>query len=380
MEDNQTIPLHYVDTASTLLETSRTLANYPSLSIDTESNSLYVYREQVCLVQISSADADYLIDPLAVHDLSPLGALFANPKQEKIFHAAEYDIICLRRDYGFTFANIFDTMVAARILGEQAVGLGSLLASRLGIAVEKKYQRANWGMRPLTQSMLDYARQDSQYLFRLRNLLAGELKEKKLWDLALEDFRLGCDAGSHAQASQPASCWKVAGSREISTSEAALLQSLCDYREEQAEKANLPPFKIFSNDLLVELCKEPPALADELLKFRGITPHVWQRHATGLMAAIQRGQASPPLMRPSHPRPDERFLRRYDALKEWRKLKGQKLSVESDVVLPKDFLEVIAAENPESIQKLHTLMARIPWRYQHFSKEIFSVLRKQEVV
>ena len=325
-------------------------------------------------------DCDYLIDTLALKDLSPLAHIFANPKQEKIFHAAEYDIICLKRDYGFTINNIFDTMVAARILGETAVGLASLLQSRLGIEVEKKYQRANWGIRPLSLSMLAYARQDSHYLYRLRVLLEIELKEKKLWDLALEDFRLGCEVSAHPQSSTAPSCWKVAGSTEISPVEAAILQSLGDFRETQAQKQNVPPFKILPNEILVHLCKEPPAEISELVNTRGITQHLVQRFGAELFAAIQRGQASPPLLRPMKARPDDRFLRRLDALKEWRKLKGKELKVESDVILPRDFLEVIAAENPESSQSLHAIMARIPWRYQHFSKEIFSLLRKQEVV
>ena len=377
--DNQTSVLHYIDTPQTLFECSQTLVKTPTISVDTESNSLYVYREQVCLIQISTRTADYLIDTLALTDLSPLASIFANPKQEKIFHAAEYDIICLKRDYGFEIANIFDTMVAARILGETAVGLGSLLLSRLGIAVEKKYQRANWGIRPLPTAMIEYGRQDSHYLYPLRVILERELKEKGLRDLALEDFRLGCEAGAHSQVPAPATFWKVAGSNEISPSEAAILQSLCDFRETQAAKQNVPPFKILSNEVLVHLCKEPPAEFTDLANYRGITPHLAERFGTGLMKAIQHGQTLPPLYRPGKPRPDERFLRRFEALKEWRKKKGIELKVKSDVILPRDFLEQIAAENPLTIPALHSLMARIPWRYQHFSKEIFSVLRKQEV-
>jgi len=99
----------------------------PVLAIDTESNSLFAYRERVCLVQISTPTTDYLIDPLAIADLSPLAPIFDQETIQKIFHAAEYDVICLKRDYGFSFSNIFDTMIAARILGEQQVGLGSLL-------------------------------------------------------------------------------------------------------------------------------------------------------------------------------------------------------------------------------------------------------------
>ncbi|HUM63014.1 MAG TPA: ribonuclease D, partial [Anaerolineaceae bacterium] len=140
----------------------------PLLAIDTESNSLYAYRERVCLVQVSTPQTDYLVDPLALTDLSALGSLFADSRRQKIFHAAEYDILCLKRDYNFTFNNIFDTMIAARILSYPQVGLGNLLSAWFGIELEKKYQRADWGKRPLPQAMLDYARMDTHYLFDLR--------------------------------------------------------------------------------------------------------------------------------------------------------------------------------------------------------------------
>ena len=379
MSDLQTATLSWIATPQSLLEMSRVLSDTPYISIDTESNSLYVYHEQVCLIQISTTDTDYLIDPLAIKDLSLLAPIFANPKQEKIFHAAEYDIICLKRDFGFEFANIFDTMVAARILGETAVGLGALIQTHLGITLEKKYQRANWSIRPLPPVMLEYARQDSHFLYPLRLLFENALKEKELWDLALEDFRLGCEVESHNQIPAAPNCWKVAGSHDISPVEAAILQELCVFREEQASKQNIPPFKILSNDLLVTLAKECPAQPSELLEFHGINPHLVQRYGTEIIKTIQRGQVSEPILRPYNNRPDDKFLRRLDALKEWRKLKGRTLKVESDVILPRDFMELIASENPKTNQKLHSLMARIPWRYQHFSKEIFSVLRKQEV-
>jgi ribonuclease D len=380
MTANQIIPVHYIENSRQLEDISSLLASFPSLSIDTESNSLYVYREQVCLLQISTPEADYLIDTLSVEDLTCLAPIFANFEQEKIFHAAEYDIICLKRDYNFTINHIFDTMVAARILGEPAFGLGSLLQTRLGITVEKKYQRANWGMRPLTSEMIEYARQDSQHLYDLKMLLEKDLKEKNLWDLALEDFQLGCEVNGHPQPPNSSIWWKVAGSSDISPNAAAILQTLCDFREEIAARRNVPPFKIISNEILVKLSQEPPANENELIGMHGVSPHFLQRYGQGLMNAIHEGAAARPLSRPSRPRPDEHFLRRLDALKEWRKIKGKEISVESDVVLPRDFVEHIAAENPESMEKLHQLMANIPWRYQHYSKEIFSVLRKQEVV
>lgn len=380
MSDQHFSPLKYIDNFHDLQSFAESLKDQPSLSVDTESNSLYVYREQVCLVQISVNDEDTLIDTLALPDLSPLAPIFANPRQEKIFHAAEYDIICLKRDYGFEIANLFDTMLSSRILGEPAFGLASLLSSRLGIEVDKKYQRANWGIRPLPGPMLEYARLDSHYLQALRDILFQELKERNLLDLALEDFRLECDVSARNQQPNSPSWWKVAGAAEISPSEASILQALCDFREGLAARKNVPPFKIMSNELMVNLAKTPPEKMSDLNDFHGFSQYMLQNFGNALIKTILNARELPPLQRPVKPRPDDRFLRRLDALKDWRKLKGKELKVESDVILPREILETIAAENPASMQQLHSLMARIPWRYQHFGKDIFTVLRKQEVL
>ena len=136
------------------------LLNQPIVSVDTESNSLFAYREQVCLIQFSIPGHDYLVDPLALKNIRALGRVFANPHIEKIFHAAEYDLLTLQRDFGFEFRNLFDTMVAARILGRSRVGLGSLLEDEFGIHLQKKFQRANWGRRPLPPEMVRYASKD----------------------------------------------------------------------------------------------------------------------------------------------------------------------------------------------------------------------------
>ena len=165
------------------------------IAVDTESNSLHAYRERVCLIQFSIPKKDYVVDPLVIQDLSALAPLFANPKIEKIFHAAEYDLLCLRRDYGFEFAKLFDTMQAARILGYGYVGLDNLLAEKFGVKIDKRHQKADWGARPLTSAQMDYARFDTHYLFQLRDLLEGELREKERWELALEDFALACKVG-----------------------------------------------------------------------------------------------------------------------------------------------------------------------------------------
>ena len=140
--------VHIVNDTDTLNECIEKLKKSREVAVDTESDSLFVYFEKVCLIQISADGQSYVIDPLETGDLSPLNDIFSDPGVLKIFHAAEYDLMCLKRDFGFEFANLFDTMIAARMLGRKEIGLGSLLESEFDIHLDKHYQKANWGIRP----------------------------------------------------------------------------------------------------------------------------------------------------------------------------------------------------------------------------------------
>jgi ribonuclease D len=140
-------PPVWVDDKNDLKSVVDELSTQPRIAVDTESNSLHAYRERVCLIQFSTEQKDYLVDPLALDDLSLLAPIFANPDIEKIYHAAEYDLICMSRDFGFKFANLFDTMQAARILGYKFVGLDNILSEKFEIKVDKRHQKADWRRR-----------------------------------------------------------------------------------------------------------------------------------------------------------------------------------------------------------------------------------------
>src|ERR687891_1438553 len=185
-------PPAWVDKPSTFNQMVADLSAQTRIAVDTESNSLHAYREQVCLMQFTTPKKDYVVDPLALEDLNPLAPLFNNSEIEKIFHAAEYDLICLRRDFGFQFFRLFDTMHAARVLGYQYVGLDNLLAEKFQVRMDKRHQKADWAERPLTPAQLDYARLDTHYLFDLRDVLESELREKERLQIALEDFARAC--------------------------------------------------------------------------------------------------------------------------------------------------------------------------------------------
>jgi len=178
--------VEFVDSPRALHALCELLGAQTSVAVDTESDSLYSYFEKLCLVQFSTREADYIVDPLAL-SLAPLASFFADARIEKVFHAAEYDILCLKREYHFTFANIFDTMVAARILGWKQVGLGAILHERFGVTLNKKMQRADWGRRPLTTEQLAYAREDTHYLLALRDLQKAELEQRGHWEEAREE-------------------------------------------------------------------------------------------------------------------------------------------------------------------------------------------------
>ena len=147
-------PAVYVQTDEHLHQVAQALAAEPALAVDTESNILYAYREQVCLFQVSTRTQDYIIDPLTINDMSPLGTLLADPQIEKVFHAAEYDVLCIKRAYSYEVNNIFDTMIAARVCGYPLFGLGNMVEALYGVQLDKSHQRDDWGQRPLPPTSL----------------------------------------------------------------------------------------------------------------------------------------------------------------------------------------------------------------------------------
>jgi ribonuclease D len=358
-----------------LLALAAELQRHSIIAVDTESNSLYAFRERVCLVQFSAGEKDWLVDPLALGDLSPLGPLFSDPAIEKVFHAAEYDVLCLKRDFGFQFASLFDTLTAARILGRKEVGLGSILAAEFGVEQDKRHQRANWGIRPLPPELLHYAVQDTRYLIPLRRRLAEALQEKGLWELAQEDFQRVYLVENHA-AEEEAAWWRVPHASELTPQQAAVLQELCRYRDSVARLLDRPRFKVMGSETLFALAQNCPGRLEDLRGLPGMTQPQVRRHGRAILQAVARGLEAEPLDFPKPRRPDERYLQRLDRLREWRKAKGRELGVESDVVLPKDLVHALAEAAPRDAQSLAIVMQTAPWRLEHWGDEILRILRK----
>jgi ribonuclease D len=389
MKDTRSLPAPiWIDNAASFRAMLVHLRGEPILAVDTESNSLYVYQEQVCLIQISVPGSDYLVDPLALDDISGLGPLLADPKTLKVFHGAEYDLIVLHRDFGFEVSNLFDTMWASRILGWPAHGLGALLESRFGVLLNKKYQRANWGLRPLPHAQLDYARMDTHYLLPLHQIQAEELEATGRWPQARHRFRKMLVARTEPKGFDPEGFWRLSGIRDLDDVGRGVLREVYLYRNQRARAENRPPFKVLGNKVMVTISDQRPDTREKLLKINGVSSRILGRYGKGLLRAIRRGEQKPiaweerPRFNNNSPhkangRPSAACQSRFEALRAWRNKTADSRGVEPDIVMTNHTLWAVAHRNPCQPKDLSQNGLLAPWQVEDFGTDILAILANQ---
>jgi ribonuclease D len=366
---------HLIADHEDLVQLIPQLRSQKRLALDTESNSLYAYKEQVCLIQISIPGKDYLLDTIHLTNLSPLGEIIKDESIEKVLHGAEYDVVCLKRDFNFRMTNLFDTRVALRTLGRKRTGLGDVLEKEFGVKINKKWQRANWGQRPLPPELLRYARLDTHYLLALRDRLAKELKEKGRWDEAQEECERISQFESNHNNFHPNKFWNISNAKQLEPKQAAILKEVYSYRDEQARHLNRPPFKVIPDKTLLAIAKNKPRNPEELLEIPGMTPGQIRRHGQGLLNAVEHGLRASPPPRPKPERMDDDVVDRYKRLRKWRKSTAEARQVDSDIILPREIMWTIANEAPQTKKKLHQLMKPLEWRFLKYGDEILRVVQ-----
>ena len=370
-----TAPPVIVATEEELRELLSDLLTQPAVAVDTESNSLYAYHERVCLIQISTGDGDFIVDPLAGFDLSPLGALFADPFIQKVFHAAEQDVANLKRDFGFRFANLFDTMWAARILGWPHIGLADILEERFGVHTDKRYQRYNWGKRPLSMEALKYARRDTHYLLPLRDLQAEALRQQGRAEEAAEVFQQLTQTPPASNPFGPSAFWRLKGLDSLPPKERAVLYELFLWRDREAERRDVPPFRVMGERTMRVLARLRPHTQEELARLHLLRRRTLQRYGRAILEAIARGERNPPPTPPTAPPPpDESVIHRYQALRAWRRQVAAQRGVQSDVVLPNGVLWALAERNPSSPDELIGIPGLGPWKRKTYGPAILKIL------
>jgi ribonuclease D len=360
----------------------KSLAPAHRLAIDIEADSLYHYFEKVCLIQISTDTETFVLDPLEIQQIAELAPIIADPSVEKVFHAASYDVHCLRRDYGFVFKNIFDTHVAAQLLGYEFLGLGVLMEQILGIYHSKRRQRDDWSHRPLASEQLEYAAMDTHHLLRLRDALESELREKGRLEWALEEFETAAAIERPEKEFDSEGFRRIKGSRELTLQDQVVLRALFLLRDKIARKLDVPPFKVLNNSILIELVRRPPASPREMFDRPGISYRVSRRYAADILRTIAEAQRQDPSfleapVRNSWKPPSRAAKLRLEALKRWRQEKAHQLNLHVGVVFPANVLENLAMTPPASTEELAGLPGMRQWRVREFGKELVELLQKE---
>jgi ribonuclease D len=277
-------PPTLVADAASLAELVARLRDEPAVAFDTESNSFHVYRERVCLLQVSTRTADFIVDPLAV-DPAPLGAVLCDGRAT-VLHGADYDVRCLGREWGWRLPRLFDTMAAARRLGRTGLGLSALVEHQFGVRLSKTFQRADWGRRPLTAEQLTYAALDTHYLLPIHDALAAELASRGLAEEARREFDRIASARPHERVFDPEGWRRLKGARDLDAAGRAILRALWIAREDRARADDRPPFKVLAEQAMVEVARRRPATDDDLSRIPGVTPSVLRRLGPAVRAAI----------------------------------------------------------------------------------------------
>lgn len=348
------LPPILIDDAA-VVRLARELRSEKVIAVDLEADSLHSYREKVCLIQISTMNRTVLVDPLAVSDMSPLAPVLADPSIRKIFHAADYDIRCLYRDFGMEVHGLFDTMIACQMLGEKRVGLADVLGKYLDVTLDKRYQRADWSKRPLEEGMIRYAMMDTCYLHQLSDILEGRLREMGRLSWAEEEFAL-LEQVRPSENNGPLFL-RVKGAGLLERKQLAVLEALLQWRDEEACRRDRPAFKVAGNKTLLGFAQRMPRNLQETDGIEGFSPRLADRYGRILLGVVRKAVALPKDQWPSYPRGERRerdpaVEERTRTLKKQRSFMAEQLSMDPGILVNNAQLEALARVCPSTPDQL----------------------------
>ncbi len=369
----------YIKTPAEFASLAKRLGREKELAVDTEAASFHRFVDRIYLIQVSTHHENAIIDPLTVGDVSALGALLSDPAVEVVFHDADYDLRILDRDYGMRARRLFDTRVAAQLLGEPAIGLAALLEKHLGVRLDKKYQRADWSRRPLPLEMLEYAALDTQHLLPLRDRLRAELVAKGRLAWAEEEFARMEGVRWTPAPTNGDSALRMKGARALSRRGLAVLQELWHWRESVAAELDRASFRVLSNETLLAAADAAPRTPETLKAIKGVSERVLESRGAAILAAIERGLAVPERDLPRFPRGERRvsdpaFDERVERLKTTRNAAAARLGIDPGVLCPKGTLEAVARARPTSPDGLAEIPEVRKWQVELLGGDFLKAL------
>jgi ribonuclease D len=373
----------YIDSPRAADRLLESIAPARAIAVDTEGASFHRFVDRIYLLQLSTDEVTAVLDPLAIGRPEGLGTLLEDPGVEVVFHDADYDLRLLHQDYGWRTTHIFDTRIAAQLLGIRAFGLAALLERYFGIKLDKKFQRADWSMRPLTPGMLEYAAQDTMYLLELRDRMREDLERMGRLAWAQEEFaRLeGTQWAPEGEQESAEAYLRIKGTRDLTRRQLAIFRELVHWRDAVARELDRATFRVVGNPVLFAVSQQVPRTIDELRALKGMPRGIMERRGDELLAAVERGLAIPDAQLPKFPKArrwdrDPDFDTRVSRLRTVRDAAAQRLDLDPRVLCSRDRLETIARRNPETLEALAEVDGVRQSQVGQLGEEVLGALRK----
>ena len=380
---NATTDITYkmINTRNELENFVGTIENEKAVGVDLEADSMYHFKEKVCLIQMAATNINVVIDPLVVKDLSPLKPIFKRSDICKIFHGADYDVRSLYRDFRISIHNLFDTELASRFLGVSETGLEAVLKKKFAVTLDKKFQRKDWSRRPLPPDMIAYAAEDARYLLPLAQGLKAELDERNRLGWVYEECEYLSRVRPITVNDQPLYL-NFKGAGKLDSRSLAVLENLLGFRREVARRKDKPLFRIFGNRSLMELAGKKPLNLKQLEKTRALSSRQISMYGREMLAAIQGAMNLPAKELPVYPRKKSPRISlavagRVKALRTWRDKQAQKLAIDPALICNKALMSTIAVQRPLNLSELAAIKEMKNWQKKEFGRDIVRVLKQE---
>jgi len=360
-------PTRWIRTADQLGSLADQLSGSRAIGFDIEADSLHHYTEKVCLLQVTAFGGDaWLVDTIALRDLSPLAPVFADASILKVVHGGDNDVTSMRRDFGVTFRTMFDTSIAARLLGDTELGLQALVRNEVGVELTKGSQKDDWSKRPLTPKQEAYALADVAHLMQLAARLTERLAATGRTEWAREEFAALANLQAGAKRSGPDEFRRIKGSAKLSRRQQGVLRELHVWREERAAAADRPPFRIVAPDVLIAIAERSPTTIDEVEEMLASHPRQVPESDV-ILTAIERGLNLPESELPARPVGERTnhsaaVHRRAEALRTWRDTQAKSLKLDPSVVLSQRLIERLSLGAPRTLDELAEIEGIRQWR------------------
>ena len=377
-ERAKTASFEYLDTVPAVDRFTDEIGGVTELALDTEGASFHRFVDRIYLLQLSTRDRHAVIDPLPIGSPAGLGALLESPRVEVVFHDADYDLRLLQQDYGWHITHIFDTRVAAQLLGYTAFGLAALLERFFDVKLDKKHQRADWSMRPLSADMLDYAAHDTRFLLELKDKMSAELERAGRMAWAREEFGL-LEGTRWAEEAPGQGYLKLKGARDLNRRELAVLRELVPWRDEVAGQLDRATFRVLGNEQLLDIAKTHPSTRDALGTIKGMPRGILDQRGNELLDAVKRGLAVAESDLPKFPRAarwdrDPDFDARVTALKTARDSAAKRLALDPGVLCSRDRMEAVARRNPLTVEEIGEVTELRRWQASELAEAFVAAL------